>query len=117
MKKYKISFNEKIYEVEVEELEIGAETPQKAECATGSVKSDMKAVSQQGEAVEAPISGKVLDVKVKVGDTIKKGETLLIIEAMKLENEVVAPKDGKVTSVSVSKGDTVVLGDNMITLQ
>ena len=57
--------------------------------------------------VVAPIQGNVIDVKVKVGDKVKKGDVLLLIEAMKLENEVNSPSDGEVAEVIVSKGQQV----------
>ena len=51
--------------------------------------------------------GNILDVRVKAGDAVKSGDVLMILEAMKMENEIMSPKDGRVASVSVRKGDTV----------
>ena len=62
-------------------------------------------------AVNAPMPGNILDVRVKPGDSVKAGDTLLILEAMKMENEISAPQDGTIASVNVSKGDTVNSGD------
>ena len=61
--------------------------------------------------VNAPMPGNILDVRVKPGDSVKAGDTLLILEAMKMENEISAPQDGTIASVNVSKGDTVNSGD------
>jgi biotin carboxyl carrier protein len=60
--------------------------------------------------------GNIMDVKVSVGQAVKKGDVLLILEAMKMENEIMAPKDGTVGSVAVSKGATVSSGDVLLTL-
>ena len=60
--------------------------------------------------------GKILDVKANVGDAVKKGQVILILEAMKMENEVVAPEDGTVASIDVAAGATVEAGDTLATL-
>ena len=69
-----------------------------------------------GDPVKAPMPGNILDVKVKVGDTVKNGQAVCILEAMKMENEIPATKDGKVTSVLVQKGATVQVGDVLVTI-
>ena len=69
-----------------------------------------------GEAVKAPMPGNILDVKVKAGDSVTKGQTLVVLEAMKMENEIPAPKDGKVAQVVVTKGATVGAGDTLVVL-
>ena len=61
----------------------------------------------EGNKVESPIQGTVVNVKVKVGDAVKKGTPLVVVEAMKLENDVVSPFDGTVSEILVKKGDTV----------
>ena len=66
--------------------------------------------------VTAPMPGNILDVKVKAGDSVKAGDTLLILEAMKMENEISAPQDGTIASVNVRKGDVVNSGDLLITM-
>ncbi|MBQ3304831.1 MAG: biotin/lipoyl-binding protein, partial [Clostridia bacterium] len=66
--------------------------------------------------VKAPMPGTGLDVKVSVGQAVKNGDTLLILEAMKMENEIAAPADGTVASINVSKGTAVNTGDLMISL-
>ena len=67
-------------------------------------------------AVKAPMPGNILDVKVKAGDSVKAGDTLLILEAMKMENEISAPQDGTIASVNVRKGDVVNSGDLLCTM-
>ena len=66
--------------------------------------------------VSAPMPGKILNIKSSVGASVKKGEVILILEAMKMENEVVAPEDGTVASINVAAGDSVEAGDTLATL-
>jgi biotin carboxyl carrier protein len=66
--------------------------------------------------VNAPMPGTILDIRVNAGDTIKKGQVVLILEAMKMENEIMAPEDGKITSINTSKGASVNSGDLLFTL-
>ena len=70
-----------------------------------------------GAPVTAPMPGSVLDVKVKVGDSVNEGDILLILEAMKMENEVTAPASGKIKSIDVEKGSTVNTGDLMLIIE
>ena len=67
-------------------------------------------VPQGGETVTAPLPGVIVDVKVKVGDSVRAGQTVAVLEAMKMENEIEAPVSGTVTAVNVSKGDSVLEG-------
>lgn len=67
--------------------------------------------------VNAPMPGTVLDIKVNIGDSVSENQVVLILEAMKMENEIVTPAAGKISSINVSKGDTVNSGDVMITVQ
>lgn len=73
-------------------------------------------VSGGGFSVKAPMPGSVLEVKVKEGDSVNEGDVLLVLEAMKMENELTAPQAGSVSEVLVKKGDTVNSGDPLITL-
>ncbi|MEG0571194.1 MAG: biotin/lipoyl-containing protein, partial [Oscillospiraceae bacterium] len=66
--------------------------------------------------VMSPMPGTIVDVKVNVGDKVKAGQVLVVLEAMKMENDIVAPTDATVTSVSVKKGDTVNSNDALVTL-
>lgn len=67
--------------------------------------------------VKSPLPGVILDIKVKVGDTVKKGQTIIILEAMKMENNINADKDGTVTAISVNKGDSVLEGSVLVTIE
>ena len=112
MKKYKVKVNGKLYEVEleaVEEVKGSIESPK-----TASKESSSSVTG--GTTILAPIGGKVLDVKVSVGQEIKKGQVVCIIEAMKLENEVVASQDGIVKEVKATKGAMVANKDVLIVL-
>ncbi|MBU3818862.1 MAG: biotin/lipoyl-binding protein, partial [Candidatus Faecalibacterium intestinavium] len=75
-----------------------------------------KPAAQGAVSVKAPMPGNILDVKVKPGDSVKAGDTLVILEAMKMENEIVAPQDGTVASINVNKGDTVNSGDVLVSM-
>ncbi|MBQ7848860.1 MAG: acetyl-CoA carboxylase biotin carboxyl carrier protein subunit, partial [Clostridia bacterium] len=70
-----------------------------------------------GEKVNAPMPGNIRDVKVAAGQTVKKGDVLVILEAMKMENEIMAPRDGKVAQVACTKGSTVNTGDALVVLE
>lgn len=110
MKKYVIKLNGKVYEVEMEEVTAGSSA-----AITETHKSAPAApVSSAGQKIEAPMPGNIVDVAVKVGDMVKKGQVLVILEAMKMENEIVSPVDGTITSLGVAKGDTVNAGDLLV---
>lgn len=129
MKNYTITVNGTPYNVTVEE---GAGAPVAAAPVAAPAAAPAPAASPapapaaapapatQGTAgsvkVEAPMPGTILDVKVSVGDSVSSGSVLCILEAMKMENEIVAPQDGTVASVNVSKGDSVEAGQVIITL-
>ena len=70
-----------------------------------------------GHAIKTPLPGVIIDVKVNVGDTVKKGDTVVVLEAMKMENNINADRDGKVTAVQVAKGDTVADGAVLIVIE
>ena len=108
MKKYKVNVNGTAYEVEIEEM-TGAP-------AAAPVAAAPAAPAGAGERVAAPMPGNILSVNVAAGDTVKKGQVLMILEAMKMENEIVAPQDGTVASVNVNKGDTVNSGDVLVSM-
>lgn len=128
--KYKVTLNGKTYEVEVEkgeavllkEYEAAAPAaPVAAPVATAPAApaAAPAAASVQlgaGTAVNAPLPGTVLQIKASVGQAVKAGETVMIIEAMKMENEIVAPRDGKITSVVVQKGAAVNASDPLFTI-
>ena len=111
MKTYKVKVNGKVYEVELEEV---SESSEKIE--TPKQEAASAPVSDGANVVKAPIAGKVLDVRVNVGDVVKKGQTVAIIEAMKLENEIQSGFDGKVVEIKAAKGSQVKNGDALIVL-
>ena len=71
-------------------------------------------VSQGKSGIKSPLPGVILDIKVKEGDTVKRGQTLLILEAMKMENDIKSDRDGKVTAIQVSKGESILEGTDLI---
>ena len=124
--KYKVTLNGKTYEVEVEvgkvvlldEYEACAPAPAAAPAATAAPAAPAPApvALSDGEPVNAPMPGNILRIDVKEGDKVKAGQTLLILEAMKMENEIAAPKDGTVVQIATSKGAVVETGTPLIVL-
>ena len=117
MRKFLINVNGTKYEVEVEEIDAKA-VPAPAKEAPAAVPAPAVPAkpSGAGEKVTAPMPGNILSVAVKEGDTVKEGQQLMILEAMKMENEILAPCAGKVTSISVAKGSTVESGSLLCTI-
>ncbi len=113
MKIYKVKVNGKVYEVELEAVE---ETSDSIKAEEVSIPKTSTPVSEGANTILAPIAGKVLSIKVKVGDVIKKGQTVAVIEAMKLENEVPATFEGKVVDIKASVGQAVNNKDVLIVL-
>ena len=112
MKKYKVTVNGIAYEIELEEL-TGAQPAASAAAPAPAVAAPAAApVSAQSgdEKITAPMPGNILSVNVAAGDTVKAGQVLMILEAMKMENEIMCPHDGTVVSVSAQKGSTVETG-------
>ena len=118
MKNYTITVNGNVYDVTVEEGVAGAATsaPKAAAPKAAAPKAVPKAAGQGSVKVNSPMPGKILSVKTSVGQAVKKGEVLMILEAMKMENEVVAPEDGTVASIDVAAGDSVEAGVVLATL-
>lgn len=113
-KTYHITLNGKVYEVEIEEVKAGQKPQPTVSAAPKAEPKKEVAATGSGEAVEAPMPGTIVSVNVKNGDSVKKGQVLAILEAMKMENEIVAPIDGTVVSVDVQKGQNVNLGDSLV---
>ncbi len=111
MKIYKVKVNGKVYEVEIESVKESNGTIEVANNATVVAQPSGKEVQ-----VLAPMAGNILDIKVAVGQSVKKGQVVAILEAMKLENEVVATADGVVKQVLVSKGQSVANQQGIIVL-
>ena len=124
--KYKVTLNGRTYEVEVEhgkamlldEYEAIAPAPVAAApvAAAPAAAPAAPAVTGAGEAVNAPMPGNILKVNVQNGQAVKAGQVLVVLEAMKMENEIMAPKDGTVTQVLVSKGSTVDTGAPLVVI-
>ena len=125
IKLYKIRIGEKVYEVELE-----AVTEKEGSITTSTILNNANEVKTEnsqninennasdvsGEIVKAPMQGLIVDVKVTVGQNVKAGDEIIILEAMKMENPIVAPKDGVVNAIKVSKGDTVNNDDILVIL-
>ena len=113
MKNYRVTVNGIAYDVVVEEISADAvaapaETARPAAPkAAPAQKTAAPAGNTGANAVKAPMPGNILKVNVKVGESFKKGAVLCVLEAMKMENEIMAPQDGTVASVEVSAGTTV----------
>ena len=110
MKKYRVIVNGVPYEAELEEL-TGAAAPAPAPAAAPAP------VTAGGEQVNAPMPGTILSVNVTVGDSVKRGQVLMILEAMKMENEIMCPRDGRVTAIQAAKGAAVESGTPLFTIQ
>ena len=121
MKYYNITVNGVAYSVSVEETAAGAApvaaAPAAPKAAPAPAAAPKAAAGAAGAvAVKAPMPGNILDVKVAAGASVKAGDVLVILEAMKMENEIVAPQDGTVASINVHKGDTVNSGDTLVSM-
>ena len=111
-KKYNITLNGKVYEVEIEEVVEGTTSKQVIQEPVKTITKPK--VVTNGESIIAPMPGTIINILVKQGQDVKKGQVVAVLEAMKMENEIVAPIDGKVESISVDKGQNVNLGDNLV---
>ena len=121
MKYYNISVNGVAYSVSVEETAAGAAPVAPAaapapKAAPAPPAAPAAPAAAGAVEVKAPMPGNILDVKVAAGASVKAGDVLVILEAMKMENEIVAPQDGTVASINVHKGDTVNSGDTLVSM-
>lgn len=112
MKKYRVNVNGTAYEVELEEITgaTSAAAPAAAPAVAPASAAPASAAPAGGEQITSPMPGNILSVNIAAGDTVKKGQVLMVLEAMKMENEIMCPCDGKVVSVSVAKGAAVESG-------
>lgn len=85
--------------------------------ATGALVVSRPAAPAKNSGVKSPLPGVILDIKVKEGDMVKKGQVIVILEAMKMENNINADRDGKVTAIKVNKGDSVLEGTDLIIIE
>ena len=116
---YRITVNGTTYDVAVEETGASASAPVAAapKAAAPAPAAVPAATGSAGSVVvSAPMPGKILSVKTEVGASVKKGDVLIVLEAMKMENEIVAPEDGTVASVNAQAGSQVESGDTLVTL-
>lgn len=135
MKRFNVTVNGKAYDVAVEEVDglapvatapvaapapVVQAAPQVAAPAPEPAKEPAPVASAtvgEGTEISAPMPGIILDVKVSVGDVIKRGQAVVVLEAMKMENDIVATCDGTITSILVNKGDSVNSSDPLVTIQ
>lgn len=115
MKKYKVNVNGTEYEITLEvvdsaDVSVPAAPAAPVAEAPAAPVAPVAAAPAEGEQVNSPMPGNILAVNVNVGDTVKAGQVLMILEAMKMENEIMAGVDGKIVSVNVQKGSTVETG-------
>ena len=118
----KVTVNGTEYTVEwekpVEEKPVVKVQPVAAKPAPATAAAPAPAVAPvNGNAIKTPLPGVIIDVKVNVGDTVKKGDTVVVLEAMKMENNINADRDDKVVAIQVAKGDTVADGAALIVLE
>ena len=120
MKNYRITVNGVAYDVAVEEMGEGVatSTPTPAVAPTPAAPKAAPAAAAGAGAIKinSPMPGNILSVKASAGQAVKKGDVLMILEAMKMENEICAPQDGTIASVQAAAGDSVESGDVLVTM-
>ncbi len=119
MKAYKVNVNGKVYEITLEVIDkddIKAPAKEEPKAQAPAPAASAPVAPAGAKTVNAPMPGNILKVNVTAGQSVKKGDVLMILEAMKMENEIMAPADAVVSSVSVSAGSTVEAGAVLCTL-
>lgn len=132
LRKFRVKINEKEYMVEMEELggtgqvhaqpvesTFPVQTPAPAPAAAPAPAPQAAApapapATGEGEPVIAPMPGNILDIRVKVGDTVAENQVVAVLEAMKMENEIVAPKAGTITAINATKGSAIDVGQPIV---
>ena len=109
MKKYRVNVNNTLYEIEIEQIN-------ESDITASPVKPTTTAPTE-GEKISSPMPGTILNIQVNVGDVVKEGQILMILEALKMENEIMAPRSGKVASIHVAKGASVESGTLLCVLE
>lgn len=127
LRKFRVNINGKEYMVEMEELTpaasqaqqvvqaaqpVVAPAPQTAPAPAAQVPA--APVTGEGEEIVSPMPGNILDIKVKVGDVVQENQVVAILEAMKMENEIVAPRAGTITAISATKGSPIDVGEPIV---
>lgn len=132
LRKFRIKINEKEYMVEMEELGTApgpgpisaaplmasapAAAPVQIEAVAPAPSAPVSIPSGEGLTMEAPMPGTIISVQVKAGDQVKENQVLVVLEAMKMENEIVSPRDGIVSAVHVTKGSAIDVGAPIVTI-
>ena len=117
-----VEVNGTSYKVELDKPVKAAPKPVTRPAAAPKTETGAPVVTKQPPAakkdgVKSPLPGVILDIKVKEGDTVKRGQTIIILEAMKMENNINANKDGKVAEIKVNKGDSVLEGTDLVIIE
>jgi biotin carboxyl carrier protein len=112
MKKFNVIVNGQRYDVEIEEIVEGT-SPSVSKVQAPKIELSK---SEGAIIIKAPMPGTIVETKVSVGENVKKGQTLILLEAMKMENEIVSPQDGIIASIIVKKGFSVEANDILVTL-
>lgn len=114
---YTVEWEKPVEEKPVVKVQPVTAKPVATAATTAATASAPAAAPVSGNAIKTPLPGVIIDVKVKVGDTVKKGDTVVVLEAMKMENNINADRDGKVVAIQVAKGDTVADGAALVVLE
>ena len=125
MKKYKVNVNGTNYEIAIELIDADAKVEEiktapataPAAPAPQAAPAAPAATAGAGETVNSPMPGNILAINVNVGDTVSEGQVLMVLEAMKMENEIMAPRSGKIISIGVTTGAVVESGAVLCTIE
>lgn len=116
MKQYEVVFNEKLYKITVEELQQAEET-KKNEQSIETIKSPATPERTSGEVVSAPMAGTIVHIEQKAGQQVKAGDAVMVLEALKMENNIVATKDGILSAFFVTEGQSVNTNESLFEIR